>query len=100
MAKNRLKAKAKKGVIDIKAIIAHPMETGLRKKKGKVIPANHLTNVVVTQNGTTVVNADVGGSISKDPFFKFKVAGKKGDEIVVNYVDNLGKKGTIKKKSK
>lgn len=100
MAKNRLKAKAKKGVIDIKAIIAHPMETGLRKKKGKLIPANHLTNVTVTQNGTTVVNADIGGSVSKDPFFKFKVEGKKGDEIVISYVDNLGKKGAIKKKSR
>lgn len=100
MAKNRLKAKAKKGVIDIKAIIAHPMETGLRKKKGKLIPANHLTNVTISQNGTVVVNADIGGSVSKDPFFKFKVSGKKGDEIVVSYVDNLGKKGSITKKSK
>jgi sulfur-oxidizing protein SoxZ len=100
MAKNRLKAKAKKGVIDIKAIIAHPMESGLRKVKGKIVPANHLTNVSIAQNGTTIVNADVNGAISKDPFFKFKVSGKKGDEIVVSYVDNLGKKGTIKKKSK
>ena len=100
MAKNKLRAKARKGVIEIKAIIAHPMETGLRKKKGKVIPANHLTNVTITKNGTTVINADMNGSISKDPFFKFKVEGNKGDEIMVSYVDNLGKKGTIKKKSK
>jgi sulfur-oxidizing protein SoxZ len=100
MAKNRLKVKARKGVINIKTIIAHPMESGLRKVKGKIVPANHLTNVSITQNGTTVVNADVNGSISKDPFFNFKVAGKKGDEIVVSYADNLGKKGTIKKKSK
>ena len=100
MAKNRLKPKARKGVIDIKTIIAHPMETGLRKKKGKVIPANHLTNITVSKNGTVIVSADVGGSVSKDPFFKFKVPGKKGDEIVVNYVDNLGKKGSMTKKSK
>lgn len=101
MAKNKLKVKARKGVIDVKAIIKHKMETGLRKdKKGNVIPAHHLTNVRVSHNGTEVVNSDIGGAVSKDPYFRFNIKGNKGDEIVLNFVDNKGKKGSISAKSR
>jgi len=57
MAKIKLKPKARKGVIGIKALIKHPMETGLRKKKGKVVPANHIVHMVILHNGNTVVDA-------------------------------------------
>lgn len=100
MAKNRLKLKAKNGIIDIKTIIAHPMETGLRKQKGKLIPANHLNHIVVIVNGVEMIDAIISGSVSKNPYFKFKVPGKKGDEIVLKYTDNLGKKGSINATSK
>jgi sulfur-oxidizing protein SoxZ len=48
MAKIKLKPKARKGVITIKALIKHPMETGLRKKKGKLVPANIKTKSLNT----------------------------------------------------
>lgn len=100
MAKIKLKPKARKGVISIKALIKHPMETGLRKKKGKIVPENHIMHIVISHNGTKMVDADIGSSISKDPYFKFKVPGKKGDTIKLDYKDNLGKTGTATKKSK
>lgn len=100
MAKIKLKPKARKGVISIKALIKHPMETGLRKKKGKLVPANHIMSMVVLHNGTKMVNADIGSSVSKDPYFKFKVPGAKGDAITLKYKDNLGKTGTKTAKSK
>jgi sulfur-oxidizing protein SoxZ len=101
MAKNKLKAKARKGVIDIKAIIKHKMETGLRKdKKGNVIPAHHLTNVTVSHNGAEVIASDIGSSISKDPYFRFNVKGNKGDEIKLSFVDNKGEKGELVAKSR
>ncbi|HCJ87112.1 MAG TPA: thiosulfate oxidation carrier complex protein SoxZ, partial [Gammaproteobacteria bacterium] len=62
MAKIKLKPKARKGVIGIKCLIKHPMETGLRKKKGKLVPANHIVHMVVSHNGTVVVDADIGSS--------------------------------------
>jgi sulfur-oxidizing protein SoxZ len=100
MAKIKLKAKSRKGVITIKALVKHPMETGLRKKKGKLVPANHIDHMVITHNGTKVVDADIGSSVSKDPYFKFKVAGVKGDVIELKYKDNLGKTGAKTQKSK
>ena len=100
MAKIKLKPKARKGVIGIKALIKHPMETGLRKKKGKVVPANHIVHMVVSHNGSKVVDADIGSSISKDPYFKFNVPGAKGDTITIAYKESTGKTGTATATSK
>jgi sulfur-oxidizing protein SoxZ len=99
MGSIKLKPKASKGVIGIKALIKHPMETGLRKNKGKLVPANHIVHMVVSHNGTVVVDADIGSTISKDPYFKFDVAGAKGDTIELKYKDNNGKTGSETAKS-
>ncbi len=100
MGKIKLKPKARNGVISIKALVKHPMETGLRKKKGKLVPANHITHLVVSHNGKTIVDGDIGSSVSKDPYFKFQVAGAKGDSIELKYKDNNGKTGSASAKSK
>lgn len=100
MGSIKLKPKARKGVIGIKALIKHPMETGLRKNKGKLVPANHIVHMVVSHNGTVVVDADIGSTISKNPYFKFDVAGAKGDTIELKYKDNKGKTGSETAKSK
>ncbi|ALE52801.1 sulfur oxidation protein [Candidatus Thioglobus autotrophicus] len=100
MGSIKLKPKARKGVIGIKALIKHPMETGARKKKGKLVPANHIVHMVVSHNGTVVVDADIGSTISKNPYFKFNVAGAKGDTIELKYTDNKGKTGSETAKSK
>ncbi|TEU20343.1 MAG: thiosulfate oxidation carrier complex protein SoxZ [Gammaproteobacteria bacterium] len=97
---NKIKAKSKKGVIGVKLILKHPMETGLRKKKGKLVPANHVVSMTISHNGTKVVDADIGSSISKDPYFKFNVPGAKGDEITVAFKDNKGKSDSKTVKSK
>ena len=101
MGKIKLKPKARKGVIKVKAIVKHPMETGFRKdKKGELIPANHIDNVTVIHNGTKVVDADIGAAVSKDPYFQFQVPGAKGDEVTLAYTDNNGGSGSATAKSK
>jgi sulfur-oxidizing protein SoxZ len=68
------------------------METGLRKDKetGKYIPAHFINLVTATLNGKTVLEAQWGVGVSKNPFFEFKVKGAKaGDKIAVHAVDNL-----------
>jgi sulfur-oxidizing protein SoxZ len=100
MAKIKLKPKARKGIIKIKVLITHPMETGLRKKKGKLVPANFITDLSVAVNGSTIVTSDVGSSVSKNPYFQFQANGKKGDKVSITYNDNKGKSGTKTAKSK
>ncbi len=99
MAKIKLKPRARNGNIDIKLLIKHPMETGLRKSKGKLVPANHITNMHIEVNGKTVMSADIGSAVSKDPYFKFSTPGNKGDEVLVAYKDNKGKSGKASKKA-
>lgn len=82
---------------DIKCLMNHPMETGLRKdaKTGQVVPAHHITNVTCTVGGKQVMDAQWGGGISKNPYLAIKVKGAKaGDKVVVNWEDNKGDKNT------
>ena len=81
---------------DIKCLMNHPMETGLRKdaKTGQVVPAHHITNVTCTVGGKTVMDAQWGGGVSKNPYLAIKVKGAKaGDKVAVSWKDNKGESG-------
>ena len=96
MAKSiRIRAKAKGGDTTVKALITHPMETGLRKNKktGEKIPAHFIQEVTCKHNGKTAVTALWGPAVSKNPYLSFRVGGAKaGDSIELSWVDNQGKK--------
>ena len=91
MSDIKLKAKEKGGIVTVKALMNHPMETGQRKdKEGKKIPAHFITDVIATVGDTEVANAKWGASISKNPYFAFDFAGSKGDTIKLTWKDNKG----------
>jgi sulfur-oxidizing protein SoxZ len=56
--------------------------------------------MVLKHNGNLIVDSDIGSSISKNPYFKFNVAGARGDKIELTYKDSKGKTGTKTVKSK
>jgi sulfur-oxidizing protein SoxZ len=81
---------------EVKVLMSHEMETGQRKDAaGKAIPAWFIQNVTATHNGKTVLSAQWGPAIAKNPFlaFKFK-GGAKGDKVQITWVDNKGEKRT------
>ena len=85
-------------IANVKVLMNHEMETGLRKdaKTGLVIPAHFIQNVTATLNGKTVMDAQWGSAISKNPFFEFKIKGAKaGDKVAVDWFDNKGDKNHI-----
>ncbi len=89
----KMRATMQGEVADVKVLIKHIMETGLRKDKetGKYIPAHFIDKVEATCNGQTVLDMQWGVAISQNPFFNFKVKGAKaGDRIAITAVDNLG----------
>ena len=97
----RIRAKVKRGVTEVKTLISHPMETGLRKNKktGKKIPAHYIQEVKATHNGGEVLVANWGVAISKNPYLSFKFkGGKKGDKINISWADNKGKSDTAEAK--
>jgi len=91
----KVRAKEKDGIVTVKALIIHPMETGIRKDKktGKLIPAHFIQEVFCEANGNTVMTAQWSGGVSKNPYISFKFEGaRKGDTITLSWVDNMGKK--------
>ena len=95
MAKKTIKMRAKEkgGVVTVKALMTHPMETGSRKDKktGKMIPAHFIQEVVAEHGGNKVLVANWSGGVSKNPYLSFKFGGgKKGDAIKISWTDNQG----------
>ncbi len=91
MMKIKAKAKAKNGVVKAKMLVKHPMETGRRKdKKGKLIPANHITEVSVEYKNNMVFHAEFGPGVSKDPFLAFAFQGASGDRFTISVIDTKG----------
>ena len=89
----RLRASNKNGVATVKALITHPMETGLRKDKktGTNVPAHFIQTVSGKHNGQEVVLAEWGPAVSKNPYMSFQFAGaKKGDTVELSWSDNKG----------
>ena len=85
-------------VADIKVLMNHIMETGLRKdaKTGQLIPAYFINQVTATVNGKVVLEADWSSAISNNPYLNFKVKGAKvGDKVNVSWKDNKGASNAI-----
>lgn len=94
----KMRATMSGNVADVKVLMNHPMETGLRKdaKTGKLIPAHFINEVSATLNGKPVLNAQWGGGISKNPYLGFKVQGAKaGDKVTISWKDNKGESNTV-----
>jgi sulfur-oxidizing protein SoxZ len=77
---------------EVKVLMGHEMESGQRKDaQGQIVPAWFIRNVTVTWNGRTVLAAQWGTAIAKNPFLSFKFqGGAKGDRISVTWTDNRG----------
>ena len=90
----RIRAQSQAGGAVVRVLMSHEMESGQRKDAaGKSIPAWHITEVVASHNGKTVMTAQWGTAISKNPFLQFTVRGAKaGDKIGISWVDDRGDK--------
>lgn len=92
----RIRAQMMGNTVDVRVLMAHEMETGQRKDAaGKTVPAWFIQNVTATCNGKTVLSAQWGPAVSKNPFLSFRFTGAKaGDKVIVNWTDNKGDKRT------
>jgi sulfur-oxidizing protein SoxZ len=92
----RIRAQASGDKTTVRILMAHEMETGQRKDAaGKTIPAWFIQEVTASLNGKTVLTADWGPAVSKNPFMQFTLKGAKaGDKIAVTWKDNRGETRT------
>jgi sulfur-oxidizing protein SoxZ len=95
----KIRARLKGGNCEVKSLIKHKMETGLRKDKktGKVIPAHFIQEVVCKHNDAVVMSANWGTAVSTNPYVAFTFSGaKKGDTIELSWMDNKGEADSAK----
>ena len=88
----KIRAASKDGVTEVKVLMNHEMETGLRKdSSGALIPALFITELTAKLNDAVVMQADWGTAVAKNPFLAFKVkGGKPGDKVTISWKDNSG----------
>ena len=92
----RIRAVAKDGMVNVKVLMSHEMETGQRKDAaGKLVPPHFIQSVTATHNGKMVLSAQWGPAVSKNPFLEFNFkGGQKGDKVQVTWTDNKDDKRT------
>ena len=92
----RIRAAERDGVVNVKVLMSHEMETGQRKDNtGKIVPAHFISKVTATHKGKTVLSAEWGPAVAKNPFLEFNFkGGQKGDKIQITWTDNKGDKRT------
>ena len=88
----RIRAVLVKELVEVKLMIRHPMESGLRKdENGKKIPAHFIETLEVKCNGNIVFDAYLGMAVSENPFLMFSFKGAaKGDLLEATWKDNRG----------
>lgn len=81
---------------DVRVLVAHEMETGLRKDAdGRTVPAWFIETVTATHNGRTVLAAQWGPAVAKNPLLAFRFKGAaRGDKVQVTWVDSRGGRRT------
>jgi sulfur-oxidizing protein SoxZ len=81
------------GTVEVKALVSHVMETGLRKDRdGKVIPRKILNKFTCTVNGKEVFSADFEPAVSPNPYIQFKFIARESGSVVLTWVDDDGSK--------
>ncbi len=100
--KPRLKVpkEAKKGeIIELKTLIAHVMETGLRKDaQGNIIPRKIINKFTCEFNGKPVFSADLEPAVAANPYLQFNAKVNESGTFKFTWVDDDGTVTTTEEK--
>jgi sulfur-oxidizing protein SoxZ len=88
----KIRATSKDGVTEVKVLMNHVMETGLRKDpSGQIVPALFINEVTAKLNDKVVMQAQWGTAVARNPYLAFKVkGGKSGDKVSISWKDSSG----------
>ena len=83
---------AKSGeLIEIKALILHPMETGFRAgTNGRLIPRNIIERFVATWNETEIFSIAFSPAIAANPFVSFFTVAKQSGTVRLRWTGDEG----------
>jgi len=89
----KIRATLQGELTDIRILLQHPMETGLRKDpaSGTLVPAHFIQTFTITANGKLLIDGQTNTAVSRNPVMAFKARGLAvGDRIVVSWRDTRG----------
>ncbi|GGC35137.1 thiosulfate oxidation carrier complex protein SoxZ [Siccirubricoccus deserti] len=78
-------------VIEIRTLIEHPMENGIRGGVAGVVPHDMLTRLQVRRDGETVFTADLGNGTSANPYHVFHLRMERTAELEFLWTDERGR---------
>ncbi|HXW23489.1 MAG TPA: thiosulfate oxidation carrier complex protein SoxZ [Xanthobacteraceae bacterium] len=83
---------AKKGeVVEIKTLIAHPMESGQRKDDaGVLVPRKIINRFTCEFNGKLAFACDLEPAIATNPYFQFTVRVEESGTFRFTWIDDDG----------
>jgi sulfur-oxidizing protein SoxZ len=86
-------ATAKRGeIIEIKALVSHPMETGYRTgPDGSLVPRDIIQRFACTYNGEEIFSVDLFPAIAANPFFSFTTVATESGLIAFRWLDDQGR---------
>jgi sulfur-oxidizing protein SoxZ len=85
-------------IIEIKALISHPMHTGRAKdKEGNVIPRKIINTFRASFNGAPVFSAALEPAVSANPFISFPFKATESGSFEFTWVEDGGAEFTAKK---
>jgi sulfur-oxidizing protein SoxZ len=78
-------------IVEIKALILHPMETGFRPgTSGRIIPRNIIERFVATWNGAEIFSMAFSPAIAANPFVSFFAVAKESGTIGFRWTGDEG----------
>ena len=78
-------------VIELKALIMHPMETGFRPgTNGRIIPRNIIERFVATWNGEEIFIMSFSPAIAANPFVAFHTVARQSGIVEFHWTGDEG----------
>jgi sulfur-oxidizing protein SoxZ len=77
--------------VEIRTLIDHPMETGLRQDGGRTAPRDVLNRMVVRVNGEVALQAELRNGTSANPYHVFFLRLDRSSEVEVTWTDERGR---------
>lgn len=78
-------------VFEVRTLIEHPMETGLRHDGGRAVPRDMLTRLVVRVNGEVALQAELRNGTSANPYHVFFLRLDRTGELDFTWTDERGR---------
>ena len=87
---------AKSGeVVEIRALISHPMESGFRPdESGKLIPRSIIKQFVCAYDGEEIFRADFFPAVAANPFVSFTTLASASGTLSFTWVSDTGETQT------